>query len=606
MVFAKRGGWLFILAILALSSYAAGEPLRIPERPSQRPQLKTIYCSIKSLQHFVDDQTQALVLVFLGVDCPVAQQYLPRLKTLHEQYADQGVEFLGIFPNGRVHVMRMAQFAHHHDLPFPVLLDVEHRLADLLEVSVTPEVVVLDRDMNLLYQGAIDNQFTKRGAIQEPTKRFLCSALDNLLAGTTLPISYEAPSGCPVERLDATPPTETQLTYYRDVAPIIQSHCQGCHRPGGVGPFELLAYEDAYYSAERIQEVVHERRMPPWHGFLNPKFGTLTNDISLSDEQIAIISKWVEQGAPAGDPNEAPVPIEWPQPEAWQIGQPDYVYRIPEPFHVPKHGVLEYQYFRVRLDLPEDRWIRAVEVKPGNAEVVHHIGLHVVQSDDRVYSGFAGMAALYGFTTEGAQLINDYVPGDSYNAKVYPAGQAVRIPKNSDLIFEIHYTPNNREATTDQSMVAFQWADEPPDDEVLTQVFRKPIGRFRIPPHDPHFVMNDSYYFKHDVLIDAIRPHFHYRGKSFRLEMVQRDPKSDEIVNRETVLTVPIFDPDWQRTYELATPLFVPAGMELLATGHFDNSNLNPNNPDPSTEVLWGQQTSDEMFSTRFKFRRAQ
>jgi hypothetical protein len=134
-------------------------------------------------------------------------------------------------------------------------------------------------------------------------------------------------------------------------------------------------------------------------------------------------------------------------------------------------------------------------------------------------------------------------------------------------------------------------------------VFRKPVGGFRIPPHEGHFRIEDTSYFPHDVEIDAIRPHFHLRGKSFRLEMVERDPDSDEIVKRQTVLSVPRFDPAWQRTYELATPLKVAAGTELLATGYFDNSDLNPNNPDPSAEVVWGQQTTDEMFSTRFKYR---
>jgi len=215
------------------------------------------------------------------------------------------------------------------------------------------------------------------------------------------------------------------------------------------------------------------------------------------------------------------------------------------------------------------------------------------------------MAQLYGLNGERGHLINDFLPGDTYNAKTYSPEQAVRIPKHTDLIFEVHYTPNNRAAATDQSMVGFRWADGKPRQEVHTAVFRVPIGGFRIPPQDPHFRMEDTYYFAHDVVLDAIRPHFHFRGKSFRLELIKRNQQSDEIDERRTILTVPIFDPAWQRTYELATPLHLAAGAELLATGHFDNSPLNPNNPDPSAEVHWGQQTSDEMFSTRFKYRLA-
>jgi len=283
------------------------------------------------------------------------------------------------------------------------------------------------------------------------------------------------------------------------------------------------------------------------------------------------------------------------------------IFQMSEPFRVPKSGTLEYQFFRVKLNQNEDRWFRGVEIRPGNREVVHHITLHVAPPlKDQKLAGFATMAQLYGLNTESAHVLHDYVPGDLDNAKRYPPGQAVFIPKHSDLVFEVHYTPNNREEVSDQSMVALQWASERPREEILTKIFRKSAGRFRIPPHDSHCKMEDTYYFSQDVVIAAIRPHFHLRGQSYRLERIERDPKTDEISGRETILSVPIYDPAWQRTYELETPLSLPAGTELLATAVFDNSSLNPNNPDPSKEVVWGQQTSDEMFSTRFKYRLAE
>jgi hypothetical protein len=335
---------------------------------------------------------------------------------------------------------------------------------------------------------------------------------------------------------------------------------------------------------------------------LNEKFGKLKHAKNLSDEDIEMLLGWIEQGAPAGDSADAPEPIKWPRPDDWGIGKPDFIYKIPKPYLVPKQGIIEYQLFKVKLDFPEDRWFTAVEVKPGDASVVHHVGLHLVKSDDRQYEGWTGMAALYGVNTQNARLLNDYVPGDSYNAKVYPPHQAVRIPKNSDLIFEIHYTPNNRAATYDQSMVGFKWAKRPPHEEVLTKVFRKPAGRFRIPPEVSNHRVEDTYYFEKDVIVDAVRPHFHLRGKSFKLEIVKRDEETDEVTSRETLMTVPVFDQDWQRTYELETPLRVPAGAELVAVGYFDNSKLNPRNPDPKATVLYGQQTTDEMFSVRFKY----
>lgn len=580
----------------------AASPLDVAQ-PSQRPHLKSIYSSVCDLSQALGANDRALVLVFLGTECPVVRQYVPRLAELHEKYRPQGIQFLGIYSDVGVNVFQMATHAHDADIPFPVLLDVDHRLADLLEVKVTPEVVLLDRILERKYQGAINNQYQRHGRRPAATENYLDDALAAVVGGKDVLRAYIPASGCPIERT-APQRAPKSFTFHKDIAPLVQKHCQQCHRAGGPGPFELVTYDDVALNAEKIREVVTDRRMPPWHGVLNDQFGAIQNDQRLPEAAVEALLGWIEGGAVEGNRADAPPPLVWPTADEWAIGKPDFIYRMPQPFRVPKTGTLEYQFFRVRMNLPEDRWFRGVEIKPGNPEVVHHVALHIAPSlKPQRNEGLAMMAQLYGVDGERAHLINDFVPGDTYNAKVYPSDQAVLIPKHSDLIFELHYTPNGREATTDQSMVAFQWADAPPKDQVHTTVFRKPIGGFRIPPHHPHFRVEDTYHFEHDIEIDGIRPHFHLRGKSFRLEMIERDPKTDEITKRTTILSVPIFDQAWQRTYELATPLRLKAGTELLATGHFDNSPLNPNNPDPSATVVWGQQTTDEMFSTRFKYR---
>ena len=594
---------LILAAACLVPLSASADPVALPKKRSERPQLQSVYAEFHDLTELNDDEAKVFVFCFLAIDCPVSQQYVPRLNKLSERFHDQGVRFYGIYPNRRAHVVKMATHAHDQDISFPVFLDHQQRLAKLLSAEVTPEVVVLTADWDKKYQGAIDDQFKKRGRRREVGEAYLEQTLTEVLSGNPVTVDYRPPSGCPLESIAQRKPREG-ITYHRDIAPLLQKHCQACHREGGVGPFELSTYDDAFDSAERIEMVVQERRMPPWHGYLDSHFGELASDKRMSEVEIRTLLDWVRSGAAEGNPQDAPKPIEWPAADSWDIGKPDYVFHIPG-FKVPKHGILDYQFFRVRLGFTEDRWFRAVQVKPGDTGVVHHVGLHVVPASDKKYTGFTGMAELYGMSAEGAILINDYVPGDTYNAKVYPDHQAVRIPKNSDLIFELHYTPNNREAVTDRSGVGFVWADRPPSEEVFTAVYRKPIGRFRIPPHVTHHRMEDSYYFRHDVLVDAIRPHFHLRAKSFRLEIVKRDETTDEIIERQTVLTVPIWDPDWQRTYELKTPMRVLAGTELLATAVFDNSRFNPNNPDPSKEVEWGQQTEDEMFSLRFKYRRA-
>lgn len=598
----KRIALWLLLAFVPSLCFA--DPVLIPNSAAKRPLLKSIYGGYHQLSEFQQTDTKALVLVFLGIECPVSQQYLPRLSEIHKEFSSQQVQLLALYPDVGLDLFSMAACAHDNNVPFPVLQDYEHRLADVLEITTVPEVVVLDGRLEKKYQGAIDDQFKRGGRLAKASRHFLTDALAQVLKGEPVKNSFVPPSGCPVERKQPER-VKKSVSFYKDVAPIVQKNCQSCHRDGGVAPFELVSYDDVSGNAEKIREVVSERRMPPWHGRLNPKFGKFLNDKRLSEADVNTILAWVDGDAPAGDPNDAPALVSWPSADEWAIGKPDYVYKIDEPFRIPKAGVLDYQFFRVRLNHPEDRWFQAVEVRPGNPEVVHHIVLHIVPADSRQYTGLMGMALLYGVNAERGRMINDYIPGDTYNAKVYPSHQAVCIPKNTDLIYEIHYTPNNREATTDQSMVAFKWAPKPPAEEVLATVFRKPIGRFRIPPHHPHYQVEDTYFFPHDIELDAVRPHFHLRGKSYRLEMIERNKETDEIVNRTTIVSVPIYDPNWQRSYELETPLRIPAGTELLATGHFDNSSLNPNNPDPSLAVEWGQQIYDEMFSTRFKYRLA-
>ena len=573
------------------------------EAPTPRPYLKSIYASVHGLEDLVRPNTKGLALVFLGTECPVARQYVPRLNELYENSRSQGVEFVGVFSDTGVDVFAMASYAHDEDIHFPVVQDVDQRLADKLEVRTTPEVVLLDRQFQKIYQGAIDDQIKRHGRRPTAGANYLEDAVNAVVAGKPVGRTYVPASGCPLERR-VPQRSPRHLTYYKDIEPLVQKHCVDCHRNGGPGPFALETYDDVALNSEKIREVVVDRRMPPWHGVLHPDFGELKHNQQLPDEERQTFLAWIEEGAAEGDPPTAPVSIERPSASQWVIGQPDFVYRMPKPFPVPKFGTLDYQFFRVPLNLAEDRWFRGVEIKPGTPEVVHHITLHYAPaSKNPRFDGLAIMAQLYGINGERAQVLSDFVPGDIDNAKIFPEGQAVRIPKHSDLIFEVHYTPNNREATTDQSMVGFQWASAAPANEVHTKIFRRPIGGFRIPPGEHHCRIEDTYYFEHDVEIDSIRPHFHLRGKSYRLQIIKRDPETDEIESRQTILTVPVYDPAWQRTYELATPLRLKAGTELLAIGHYDNSPLNPNNPDSSVEVLWGQQMTDEMFSTRFKYR---
>ena len=423
------------LVLLVAAAACAESPLAALS-PAQQPRLKTIYSSVHTLDEFVSSRQRGVALVFLGTKCPVARQYAPRLSELHRQFAPRGIPFVAVFADVGTDVFTMAAYAEEQDLAFPAVKDVEHRLADVLEVETTPEVVLLDAQLNKQYQGAIDNQFQRHGRKVTASETYLADAIAALLADKPIERTYVPPSGCPLER-EVPKRTLRPATFHRDIAPLVQKHCQDCHRAGGVGPFELVSYDDVALNSQKIREVVADRRMPPWHGVLNPEFGSLKHSRQLDQEELATLLDWIDAGCPEGERADAPPPAKKSTGQ-WQIGQPDFVYRMPEPFRVPQTGTLEYQFFRVPLGLKEDRWLQAVEIKPGQPDVVHHVTLHMAPTTKNLdFDGLATMAQVYGLSGERAKVLSDYVPGDVDNAKTFPDGQAVLIPKDSDLIFEV-------------------------------------------------------------------------------------------------------------------------------------------------------------------------
>ena len=219
------------------------------------------------------------------------------------------------------------------------------------------------------------------------------------------------------------------MTFAADVAPIVQDKCQSCHRPGQVGPFSLLTYDDVRRHSATIREVVDDRRMPPWHA--DPRFGHFRNDRSLTARERATLLAWVDQGSPLGDPEKLPAPREFP--DGWSIGTPDAVFKMPEPYTVSAQGVLPYVNLRVPTNFKEDRWIQAAEAVPGDRSVVHHIIVYVVDHDQTR-------------ARDGGEHLCGYAPGDM--PSVYPPGTAKKIPAGSDLLFQIHYTPTGTSAPT--------------------------------------------------------------------------------------------------------------------------------------------------------------
>jgi peroxiredoxin len=517
---------------------------------------------------------KAVVFVFIGTQCPINNAYMPRLVELDAQFAKDGVRLVGVNSNEHDAPADIRDHAKQFKLTFPVLRDEGQRLADQLGAQRTPEAIVVDKKGKVHYRGRIDDQYGIGYQRPAATTKDLADAVTAILAGKEAPQGNTPASGCKITR--APRPTDepkTTVTFGKEISRLIQNRCQECHRPGQIGPMPLLTYDDVARWSGMIQEVVHDNRMPPWHA--DPKFGKFHNDRSLSADERKTLLAWIDAGCPRGNDADLPKPRAYA--EGWSIGTPDAVFEMPKEFHVPAkapaNGV-PYQYFTVPTNFPDDVWIQAAEAKPGNRAVVHHIIVYVLETKKTGPSG-DGI---------GKGMLVAYAPGDI--GSVYPAESAKRVPKGATLIFQMHYTPNGV-AQSDRSKVGFVFAKAPPKYEVATRGIAQQAVVLWPNRDDQKFTANAT--FKDDVLVWALMPHMHLRGKAFQFEAQYPDGK------KETLLSVPRYDFAWQAAYRLEQPLALPAGSKILCTALFDNSTNNLNNPDPTKLVRWGEQTWEEM-----------
>ena len=379
-------------------------------------------------------------------------------------------------------------------------------------------------------------------------------------------------------------------TYTKDIAPILQTHCQTCHRPGEAGPFSMLTYEDTKPWATMMKRVVQQKVMPPW--FADPNYGHFVNDRSLSPEEIRTLVTWVNAGAQKGDAKDMPPPVHFE--EGWGIPKPDVVFQLPRVFSVPESGMMEYQYVIVPTGFTEDKWVQMIEVRPTDRSVVHHIIAYLREPGSNYFKDqkpgvfFEAPPPKADEKTDTSALPSDflvgYAPGQP--AEILSPGQAKLIKAGTDIVFEVHYTPNGK-ATTDRTKLGLIFAKEPPKERVLT--LSAVNGTFKIPPGDPNYKVDASFDVVKDVKLAGLHPHMHGRGKDFEYRLVYPDGK------RETILKVPVYNWHWQLWYNFAEPMILPKGTKIECTAHFDNSANNPENMDPTKTVIWGQQSWDEM-----------
>ena len=383
---------------------------------------------------------------------------------------------------------------------------------------------------------------------------------------------------------------KTSPTFYKDVLPIFQDHCQVCHRPAEVAPMPLVTYEETRPWAPAIAHSVGMKMMPPW--FADPGYGHFANDPSLTDHQIETITAWAAAGAPAGEPKDAPPARQWA--EGWNIPQPDLVVKMPKPVEIPAHGEVEYTYEIVPTHFAEDRWVQMSEFRPGSAAHVHHAVVYI-RPPDSEWLRHAPVGEPFTASTltdlverrqaheTTSDLLLVYAPGSSPDQ--WPDGMAKFVPAGSDLVFQMHYTTNGTPAA-DQTSIGLVFAKTPPKQRVITLQLNN--HALIIPPGADDFRVEVQGTLPNDATLLSFFPHMHLRGTRFEYDIVH-DDGSTEVLLRVN------YHFHWQLSYKLAEPRLLKAATKLRAIAWYDNSKNNPHNPDPTKIVTWGDQTSDEM-----------
>lgn len=522
-------------------------------------------------------KSKGLLVAVTSTSCPISRKYFPTLVQLARQSSADGFSVVLINPvtTDRPDAIRAA--AAELGANGIYVHDAKSELSRALRLTSTTDAVLIDPARTVRYHGAVDDQYGFGYSLPAPRKTYLATAIDEYRKGLSIAIAATEAPGCLLDVHEAPARPAGAVTYHNRISRIVQAHCGECHRDGGVGPFSLQTRDDLLAHAAMIAAVVKRGTMPPWFAAPGPagEPSPWLDDCSLNAADKADLLAWLEGDRAEGDPRDAPLPVLYA--DGWTIGKPDLVARFPKPIAIPATGVMHYQHTAVDLDLNEDKWVERIEIRPGAPQVVHHILVFVRPPKGAAAGGGDSQR-------DGISYWGIYVPGNS--KQIYPKGFARKLPRGSQLHFQIHYTPNGT-ATEDQTQIGLVFAGREPENEVRTASLVNTW--FAIPPGADNFTDFARVKLPADATVLGFLPHMHLRGKSCRYEIFPEDGK------RETVLDIPRYDFNWQLLYRYAEPRTFKKGTVLQFSATFDNSAQNPANPDPKITVRWGEQTFDEM-----------
>ncbi len=410
---------------------------------------------------------------------------------------------------------------------------------------------------------------------------------------TRFPLIFRI-AGCLLATLSTVNPAAGQppasITFARDVAPIFQAQCQSCHRPGDIGPFSLLTYEEARPWAKAIKAAVQNREMPPWGA--ERGVGHWKDERTLTPDEIATIVAWVDQGSSLGNPDDLPEPITFAE-DGWKLGRPDVALYPPAPFRVAADVEDTYRCFVLDPDIYEDGWVEGVEFDIDNKSIAHHILVYADKDQRYREDDEADPAPGFECTMENVTVLGtkSYIGGWTPSAEPLqlPEGTAVRLRDDADVILQIHYHNSTGEDQFDQTGLGLHFSRGTIQKHSMGTIVAATRG-FLVPPGEPNYESRAQLRIPADISIFAFRPHMHYLGKDMKLTAVDPDGQIRELIS------VPHYNFDWQLTYMAEEPIRLKKGTVIKMVAHHDNSAANPFNPnDPPIEVRWGPRSVDEM-----------
>lgn len=564
----RRAG---LAALLAATALAAGSLATIAgaqaPAPLQVDDFRLSDQNYLSRQLYRMSDAKAVVLIAYASGDKTMKAEAASYAALRDAYAVKGVETMLLASKLGETRERVNPEAKALGLSMPILFDYQQLVGEQLGVTRAGETIVVDpRTWTVAYRGPVD------GAR---------ATLDGLLAGQKAPPVIRVASGAPIafpERGKA----HDKISYVKDIAPIIQAKCTGCHQPGGVGPMPLNTYDQVRGFSPMIREVLRTKRMPPF--LADETVGAFQHDERLNSEQIKTLVHWVEAGAPRGKGEDPLAKIKFQAPE-WPLGKPDAIVTIPA-VKIPAQGVLDYSRPVVANPMPEGRWMKATTFKVTDRQVVHHILTGVVGGD--VKPGQTASEAEWGASLGG------YGPGRGSNLQ--PKDTGVWVPPSGGVAFQNHYTPYGRE-TTEETQMGIYFYPKGQEPKYVLRTFGIFDFSIVIPPGAEYHHEQAYIDVPKEMILYGLTPHAHHRGGS--VSVAVKYPNGKE----EMLLAMPRYDFNWQYEYFLQTPLKVPAGSKVITRWTFDNSTRNPANPDAKREIRWGEQSSEEMLALYLHYR---